>query len=491
MKFHSKIATDLTTIKTDYLVLALPSKFDLRQLSDALGSNAAATISNVQKSGDFTGADKQSCTLYQPAGFQAQRVLLIGLGNNASLSNKHWFELLSTLCKQLLTSPAKNAHVVLPAVADMQQAAADLASQIYQHAYKYSATLGKPESVKAAKLKSVYVLTDKPNKAAVGAGLAIGDALGQGLGLTRELGNLPANVCTPSYLQQTAETIAGTHSNFTVNTLEEADMQAQGMGALLSVAAGTVEPAKLIVIHYNGHPDAQPTALVGKGVTFDTGGISLKPSAKMDEMKYDMCGAASVLGVMQALAILQPPINVIGVIPATENMPAGNATKPGDVVTSMSGKTIEILNTDAEGRLILCDALSYTEQFQPKATIDIATLTGACIVALGHHRSALYGNNQELVNALLAAGEKTQDLAWQMPLDDSYSQQLKSSYADLANIGGPAAGSVTAACFLAKFAENQTWAHLDIAGAAWNTKGIKGASGRPVSLLFNYLLTHA
>jgi leucyl aminopeptidase len=262
------------------------------------------------------------------------------------------------------------------------------------------------------------------------------------------------------------------------------------MGSFLSVAAGSDESAKLIVLEHKGGKKAdQPVALVGKGVTFDTGGISLKPGASMDEMKYDMCGAASVLGTFSAIAALKLPINVVGVIPATENMPNGSATKPGDIVTSMSGKTIEILNTDAEGRLILCDALTYVQQYKPSAVIDIATLTGAVIIALGHHISGLISNNNKLAKEVLAAGDDAQDLAWQLPLDEKFQRQLHSNFADIANIGGRAAGTITAGCFLSRFTEDVEWAHLDIAGTAWvSGTTAKGATGRPVPLLTQFLI---
>jgi len=300
---------------------------------------------------------------------------------------------------------------------------------------------------------------------------------------------LPGNICTPTYLASEAKRLARGQAALSVKVLEEKQMKELGMGSLLSVSAGSDQPAKLIVMEYagGGKKDA-PIALVGKGITFDTGGISLKPGAGMDEMKFDMCGAASVLGTMQTLLELKLPINVVGIIAASENMPNGRATKPGDIVTSMSGQTIEILNTDAEGRLVLCDALTYTERFAPKAVIDIATLTGACVIALGSHASGLYSNRDDLAQALLKAGEEANDRAWHMPLWDDYQKQLDSNFADMANIGGREGGSITAACFLSRFAKNFPWAHLDIAGTAWKSGGSKGATGRPVSLLVQYLL---
>lgn len=312
-------------------------------------------------------------------------------------------------------------------------------------------------------------------------------AIAQGMSLTKQLGNTPANYATPTDLAKTAQQL-GKSYGFKVQVLERKQIAALKMNSFLSVAKGSTEAPRFIVIEYQGAKDQAPTVLVGKGITFDSGGISLKPGAGMDEMKYDMCGAASVLGAFKALGELKPNINVVGLIPACENMPAGNANKPGDVVTSMSGLTIEILNTDAEGRLVLCDALTYAERYKPAAVIDIATLTGACVVALGHHHTGLFSNNDDLAQALLTAGNTQNDTVWRMPLNPEYAEQLKSNFADLANIGGMPAGSVTAACFLAKFTEQYPWAHLDIAGTAWKSGAQKGATGRPVPLLCQYLL---
>lgn len=318
-------------------------------------------------------------------------------------------------------------------------------------------------------------------------GLQRGKSIGEGINTARHLGNLPGNICTPTYLADRARALAG--GKLTVAVLEEKQIAKLGMGAFMSVAAGSDQPAKFIVMEYRGGAaNSAPVVLVGKGITFDTGGISIKPGPAMDEMKFDMCGAASVLGVMTTLKQLQPRQNVVGIIAATENMPSGKATKPGDVVTSMSGQTIEILNTDAEGRLVLCDALTYVERFKPKAVIDIATLTGACVIALGNHASGLYANDQALADELLAAGQAAQDRAWQMPLWDDYQKALDSNFADMANVGGREGGSITAACFLSRYTKNYKWAHLDIAGTAWLGGGAKGATGRPVGLLLQYLL---
>ncbi|HSG24276.1 MAG TPA: leucyl aminopeptidase, partial [Azonexus sp.] len=318
-----------------------------------------------------------------------------------------------------------------------------------------------------------------------------GIAIAQGMALAKTLGNLPPNVCHPTYLAEQALAMAG-EFKLGCEILETADMEKLGMHSLLSVARGAHQPPKLIVLNYKGaKAGVKPIVLVGKGVTFDTGGISLKPAAEMDEMKYDMCGAAGVLGTMQAVARMQLPINLIVIVPATENMPGGNASRPGDIVTSMSGQTIEILNTDAEGRLILCDALTYAERFEPDTVIDVATLTGACVVALGGVASGLFANKDSLARDLLDAGDEAHDRAWHMPLWDDYQELLKSPFADMGNIGGRWGGAITAACFLSRFTKKYDWAHLDIAGTAWKSGADKGATGRPVPLLAHYLMQRA
>jgi leucyl aminopeptidase len=316
-------------------------------------------------------------------------------------------------------------------------------------------------------------------------------AIAAGVTLAKNLGNLPPNICTPTYLGDQAKQLAQEYG-FSVEVMDEAQIEALGMGSFMGVARGSVEPPRLIVLqHRKGKNGQKPIVLVGKGITFDTGGISLKPGADMDEMKYDMCGAASVLGTFKSIGELDLPLNVIGVIPTCENMPSGHATKPGDILTSMSGQTIEVLNTDAEGRLILCDALTYTERFEPAAVVDIATLTAACVIALGNHASGLFSNQDVLAKELLAAGEAAHDRAWHMPLWDDYQSQLDSNFADMANIGGRAAGSITAACFLSRFAKKYHWAHLDIAGTAWKSGKEKGGTGRPVPLLTTFLIKRA
>jgi len=372
-------------------------------------------------------------------------------------------------------------HVVGQATAQgLQMALSSLADA----SYTYTTTLSKP---KARLLKRVSVSTEN-SAAALDQAVQHAQALVAGVEMAKEWANRPANHATPTDLAQAAKGIAKGGA-FQCEVLGPKEVARLGMGAFMAVAQGSAQPLRFIVMRYNGASAAHaPVVLVGKGITFDTGGISIKPAPEMDEMKYDMGGAASVLGVFKALGRLKPAINVVGLIPATENMPDGLAVKPGDVVTSMSGQTIEILNTDAEGRLVLCDALTYAERFKPRAVIDIATLTGACVIALGAVRTGLFSSHDELAEQLQQAGEASGDTCWRMPLDDDYAEGLKSRFADVANVAGRAAGSVTAAKFLQRFAQNFAWAHLDIAGTAWRSGAAKGATGRPVGLLLQYLI---
>jgi leucyl aminopeptidase len=349
----------------------------------------------------------------------------------------------------------------------------------------------KPSAPERAKLKAVQLVCSKAQAAAAGAGLKRGMAIADGVELAREWANRPGNHCTPALLAEQVKSLADSHG-LKVQVLERKQAEKLGMGAFLAVAQGSEQPPKFIVAQYQGAAKSvAPLVIVGKGITFDSGGISLKPGAEMDEMKFDMGGAASVLGTLRAVAALKPKLNLVGIIPACENMPSGRAVKPGDVVTSLSGQTIEILNTDAEGRLILCDALTYAERFAPAAVVDIATLTGACVIALGHHRSGLFSPDDELAAELLAAGEAAGDPAWRMPVDDEYDESLKSNFADMANIGGRAGGAITAAKFLGRYTKKYRWAHLDIAGTAWRSGTNKGATGRPVALLTHWLLARA
>ena len=364
--------------------------------------------------------------------------------------------------------------------------------EIAEHTlYKFNRLKSKNKESRRLLRKITYTVPTRRELSKCEAAIKSAQAISNGIKLTRDLANYPSNICTPNYLAQQAIKLGKNRASLTVNVLEESDMEKLGMGSLLSVSRGSSEPAKLITLEYKGKgakKSQKPIVLIGKGVTFDTGGISIKPSQAMDEMKYDMCGAASVMGTMSAVTELELPINVVGIIPATENMPSGTATKPGDIFTSMSGQTVEVLNTDAEGRLILCDAITYSKKFNPDVVIDIATLTGACVVALGKHATGLLSNHNSLARELINAGEDSGDRAWQLPLWDEYQQQLNSPFADIANIGGRDAGTITPACFISRYAEKLQWAHLDIAGTAWASGVNKGATGRPVSLLMQYIL---
>lgn len=479
----------LQTTKTGCAIVAVFADKTFSEDYKKLDSTSQETIARLIKAGDFVFKTGQMAWISSPPKAAYQRVLLVCLGASASgLSLKDYTSCLQSIAKTLATRPVNSATLYLNGIDGLSaQTLGFWAAQVFgTQAYRYTTTKKPKDGIHD--LTSLQLSLSKLQIKPALRGLAQGEAVGQGVNLARQLGNLPGNICTPTYLAKEAERLAKTDKNFSVKILDEKAMSKLGMGSLLSVSRGSAEPPQLIVLEYKGKASKQPHVLVGKGVTFDTGGISLKPGAGMDEMKFDMCGAASVLGTLAALAQMQAPVHVVGIIATVENMPGSRATKPGDVVTSLSGQTIEILNTDAEGRLILCDALTYAERYNPKTVIDIATLTGACVVALGHHASGLFSNNQPLANALLEAGESAQDRAWQLPLWDDYQKGLDSNFADMANIGGREGGSITAACFLSRFTKKYTWAHLDIAGTAWHSGGAKGATGRPVGLLVQFLL---
>ncbi len=471
--------------------------FESRKLSaaaEALDRASGGALRALAKRGDLDGKPGAVRLLYKTRRVAAERVILVGLGKESEFGAKAYREAVRAAVGALADTGAVDAHLFL---ADLPVRDRDLAWRMRHAATVAAETLYRFDAMKSKKsppraLKRLVIATASRAGAADAArGLAEGKAIGAGMAVAKDLGNLPGNVCTPTYLAEAAVKLAK-EWKLGVEVLERRDMERLGMNTLLSVAQGSRQPPKFIVLRYGGAAkSAQPVVLVGKGITFDTGGISIKPAPEMDEMKFDMCGAASVLGTFRALAELRPGINVVGLVPTTENMPGGAATKPGDIVTSMSGQTVEILNTDAEGRLILCDALTYAERFDPAAVVDIATLTGACVIALGHVASGLYANRDELASELLDAGRDAWDRAWHMPLWDDYQESLKSPFADVANIGGRPAGSVTAACFLSRFAGKYPWAHLDIAGTAWTSGKNKGATGRPVPLLTRFVLNRA
>jgi len=470
----------------------------LAEAAQALDKAAQHYLSDIIAHGDMTGKKASTLLLHNVPNIHSERVLLLGLGKRDEFGARQYMDCARAAMRALQSTGAKDAVVYLaelPVKGNKNPETWCITQAVlaaHETAYRFDRLKSKADKDKKTLKKIHFGLLSTRQDAALDAALIQAVAIAQGMSLTKDLGNLPGNVCTPSYLAQQAVTLAKEHKSLKTTVLEEKDMHKLGMGSLLSVTRGSSEPAKLITLEYRGGDKKQkPIVLVGKGVTFDTGGISLKPGAEMDEMKYDMCGAASVLGTLQAVAEMGLKLNVVGIIPACENMPGGNATKPGDIVTSMSGQTIEILNTDAEGRLILCDALTYAAKFEPDTVVDIATLTGACIIALGHVASGLYSNQDALAQELLAAGEQTQDRAWHMPLWEEYQPLLDSNFADMQNIGGRAAGSITAACFLARFTKDYHWAHLDIAGTAWKSGKDKGATGRPVPLLTQYLINRA
>jgi leucyl aminopeptidase len=487
MKFTASSAK-LSDLKTDCLIL--PTGSQLKNSADIINKSYSGLIASIIKSKEFTGKLGNSLILNSPEA-PVKRLLLVG--TDGASSPQQIIKAVNHGAQALSKTSAKTALWVGDALSDDSEWLASMVARTITSAYyRYN----KSTKAKPIPLKSVsFWVSNQSTARAARQGLQFGAAVGKGMNAARQLGNLPANICTPSYLANQGKQIASSTQGkvkVTTTILNSTQMKKLKMNALLSVAAGSDTPPRLIVINYQGgKPKAKPVVLVGKAVTFDSGGISLKPGRGMDEMKFDMCGGASVLGVMTALQETQLPINVVGIIPATENMPNGRATKPGDVVTSMSGQTIEILNTDAEGRLILCDSLTYAAKFKPDTVIDIATLTGAVIGALGKETSGLLSNNDQLCEALIESGTRCGDRAWQLPLWEEYDQLLSSNFADMANIGGPQAGTITAGCFLARFARDYKWAHLDIAGTAWVSGKNKGATGRPVPLLMEYLRSKA
>ena len=452
-------------------------------------ANSESTVNDVNiqsliELNHFESKAGETLLLSLVQNFKARQVLVVGLGEQPNTA-KNYIKALTSAGRILSSSKAKSSMIEQVTVEGYDENWRHrISARVLKNAEYQIQQVGAEAQVSS--LENIAIQSTQTDAQAI----LQGSSIASGMKLTRHLGDLPSNICTPTYLAQTAQDLAQ-EFGLDCEVLEQADMSTLGMGSLLSVSKGSIEPPKLISLSYHGNGDAKPIVLVGKGVTFDSGGISLKPGAGMDEMKYDMCGAASVLGTMRAIAEIKPKLNLTIVVPAVENMPAHNASKPGDVVTSMSGKTIEILNTDAEGRLILCDALTYVDKFNPEVVIDTATLTGAVIVALGKHHCGLMANDQNLADDLIVAGKASLDTAWQLPLDDEYDELLKSNFADMGNIGGREAGTITAACFLARYTKDYRWAHLDIAGTAWISGAKKGATGRPVPLLTQYILDQA
>jgi leucyl aminopeptidase len=456
---------------------------------------AKGYLSDILRRGDLEGKCGSTLLLHNVPGTLCDRVLLVGLGKERDFRENEYRQSLKAAIKTLNETGSLEAVIYLTELSVKKR---DVTWRIEQAAivameavYRFDKLKSKQDEVRRP-LRKLTLSVQRRNEIQEAENAVIsGQAIANGMNLAKDLGNLPGNICTPTYLAEQAKGLGKTYG-LKVEVFDTPEIEKLGMGSFLAVAKGSRQPPKLIVLHYTGGAKkAPPVVLVGKGITFDAGGISIKPAGEMDEMKFDMCGAASVLGTFKAIAQMQLPLNVIGIIPTCENLPDGAAIKPGDVVTSMSGQTIEILNTDAEGRLILCDALTYAERFDPQAVVDIATLTGACVIALGHHASGLFSNNDPLARELMHAADAAYDRAWHMPLWEDYQEQLKSNFADMANIGGRAGGSITAACFLSRYTKKYDWAHLDIAGTAWKSGAEKGATGRPVPLLTHFLMKRA
>ncbi|HQR50340.1 MAG TPA: leucyl aminopeptidase [Methylophilaceae bacterium] len=469
--------------------------FESRKLSaaaEAIDRASGGYLSGILRRGDLEGKLASTLLLHNVPGTLSDRVLLVGLGKEREFREREYHRAVEASVKALDGHGANDAASFLAELPvkkrDIGWKVAQLAETVMDTIYRFSHPSCKKPEERRGIYKLIINVPQRNDLKKGDAALKKALALASGVRLAKELGNLPGNICTPTYLAQQAGELAQ-HYGLKLEVLERADMEKLGMGSLLSVTRGSRQPPKLIVLqHLKGKSGQKPIVLIGKGITFDAGGISLKPAGDMDEMKFDMCGAASVLGTLKAVAEMDLPLNLVVIVPTCENLPDGDASKPGDIVTSMSGQTIEVLNTDAEGRLILCDAMTYAERFDPEAVVDIATLTGACVIALGHHASGLFGNDSALIKELADAGEETLDRAWPMPLWDDYQEQLKSNFADIANIGGRPAGSITAACFLSRFAKKFDWAHLDIAGTAYRSGKQKGSTGRPVPLLAQFLV---
>jgi leucyl aminopeptidase len=480
-------------VRTGILVVGAFADGFLPAPSQRIDAAAKGQLAAVLKRGDLEEKPGSSLLLHDLPGIEAQRVLVVSLGKRDKFGDKAFREALSGAARGIAGSAAKDAVVTLAEIEVPGRSEAwrlqEASRLTADGAYRFDAPRAKPAKADRGARKITLLSSGKVNDD-TRRSVDHGQAIAEGMALAKDLGNLPGNICNPSYLADTARAL-GKEFKFDVDVLERDDMRKLGMGAALSVGQGSAQPCKFIVMHYKRGGKAQPVVLIGKGVTFDTGGISLKPGANMDEMKFDMCGAASVLGTVKTVARLELPINLVAIIPAVENMPGSNATRPGDVVTSMSGQTIEILNTDAEGRMGLADALTYAERYDPAYVIDIATLTGACVIALGNVTTGLFANDDELAEQLLQSGNDTGDRAWRLPMFDEYQDLLKSNFADMSNLGGRPAGSITAACFLKRFADQYRWAHLDIAGTNAVSGDAKGATGRPVPLLTEFLIARA
>ncbi|MCK9397849.1 MAG: leucyl aminopeptidase [Methylobacter sp.] len=491
---YSVETAPLEELQCDCVIVGVYQSQQLSPSATALNNSTDGLINKIVSRGDLSGKNGETVLINAIPGSRIESILLVGLGENKPLSGKNYKKALLAAVNSLKKPQIKSVVCCLAECEvegrDWQWKSRHIIEVFNDAAYQFTHTKSDKET--ESRIAKIAIAAPETERALAQAGLLQGKAVAEGMDLTKYLGDLPGNICTPTYLAEQAIELSKKYASLDVKILEESDMASLGMGSFLSVSRGSRQPAKLITLSYQGgDKNAKPIVLIGKGLTFDAGGISLKPAAGMEEMKYDMCGGASVLGTLLAVAQMQLPLNIVGLIPSSENLPDGDANKPGDIVTSMSGKTIEIINTDAEGRLLLCDALTYAERYNPEVVIDIATLTGAVGVALGRVAMGVLGNDDALCNDLITAGEIANDSAWRLPLWEEYQELLKSNFADMSNSGGKDAGTITAACFLARFAEKFRWAHLDVAATAWRTGPTKGATGRPVPLLSQYLINRA
>lgn len=474
--------------------------FEPRRLSpiaEQLDKISDGYISSLLRRGDLEGKPGQMLLLHQVPNILSERVLLVGCGKERELDERQFKQIIQKTINTLNETGSMEAVCFLTELHVRGRNTYWKVRQAVESAKEALYTFDQMKSIKVEPRRPLRKLVfNVPTRRELSVGekaIQHGLAVASGLKIAKDLGNMPPNICNPAYLASHARQLADEFSPVTTRVIGEQQMKDLGMNAYLAVGQGSQNESLMSIIEYKGaaNPDDKPIVLIGKGLTFDSGGISIKPSDGMDEMKYDMCGAATVFGVMRAVAELQLPLNVVGILAGCENMPDGRAYRPGDILTTMSGQTVEVLNTDAEGRLVLCDTLTYAERFDPELVIDVATLTGACVIALGHHISGLLSNHNPLANDLLSASEQAGDRAWRLPLGDEYQEQLESNFADMANIGGRPAGAITAGCFLSRFTKKYYWAHLDIAGTAWRSGKSKGATGRPVPLLTQFLLNRA
>ncbi len=474
--------------------------FEPRRLSpiaEQLDKISDGYISALLRRGDLEGKPGQMLLLHHLPNVLSERVLLVGCGKERELDERQYKQIIKKTINTLNETGSMEAVCFLTELhvkgRDTYWKVRQAVESTKESLYSFTQFKSNKAETRRPLRKLVFNVPTRRELTLGERAITHGLAIASGVKAAKDLGNMPPNVANPAYLAAQARHLADMFPSIKTDVVDEAGMEALNMSTYLAVSRGSKNEAMMSVIEYKGNPDknAKPIVLVGKGLTFDAGGISLKPGAQMDEMKYDMCGAASVFGVMKAVAKLNLPINVIGVLAGCENMPGGNAYRPGDILTTMSGQTVEVLNTDAEGRLVLCDTLTYVERFEPECVIDVATLTGACVVALGHHISGLMANHNPLAHELINASEQASDRAWRLPITDEYNEQLESPFADMANLGSPGAGTITAACFLSRFTKKYNWAHLDIAGTAWTGGKAKGSTGRPVPLLVQFLLNRS